>query len=176
MALLLSACGEAENPTGTPELTAAQSYDDYALYYLGTSFNGLPLTHAAMGPGSGIHRRRAWDFIYGDCTPSGGDAPSCTPPLDVQNWSICTRFPARYPGPTPKTTTIDGVETLPAGGGLDVYTGMTTVAIFGDHRSQVIRSLRPVNDEVGRGKLPPPVPGSLEGKLPCQQHALQRSR
>lgn len=171
----MSACAESRSPTSTPELTAAESYDDYALYYLGSSFDGFPLTSAAMGPGSGTGRKRAWDFIYGDCTPSG-DEPSCTPPLDLQNWSICTRFPARYPGPTQKTTTIDGVETLPAGGGLDVYTGLTTVVIFGGNRSQVIRSLTPVSGEAGPGKLPPPAPGSLEGKLPCQQHALQRSR
>lgn len=176
VALILSACGESESPASTSELTAAESYDDYALYYVGSSFGNLPLTSAALGPGSGTDRKRAWDFIYGDCTPSGGDAPSCAPPLDVQNWSICTRFPARYPGPTPETTTVHGAETLPAGGGLDVYTGQTTVVIFGANKSQVIRSLIPVGDDAGPNKLPPPAPGSLEGKLPCQAHALQRSR
>jgi hypothetical protein len=169
----VSACGGSERSTSTSELVDAKSFSDHTLYYLGGSFRGLPLTFAGLGSGSGTERRRAWDFIYGDCTPSGGDE-GCAPPLDVQNWSICTRFPALYPGPTPKTSPAHGAETLPAGGGLDVYTGRTTVVIFGEHKSAVIRSLTRVRDDVTPDTLPPPAPDSLEGKLPCQAQLLER--
>jgi hypothetical protein len=168
------ACGGSEQSTSTGELADARSFNDHTLYYLGSSFHGLPLTFAGLGPGSGTQRRRAWDFIYGDCTPPDGDEASCAPPLDVQNWSICTRFPALYPGPTPETSLMHGAETLPAGGGLDVYTGRTTVVIFGGNKPQVIRSLTRVSDDVRPDALPPPAPGSLEGKLPCQARGLHR--
>jgi hypothetical protein len=171
----VSACGGSERPTSTSdELADAKSFSDHTLYYLGSSFHGLPLTFAGLGPGSGTQRRRAWDFIYGECTPSDGEQPSCAPPLDVQNWSICSRFPALYPGRTPKTSPVHGAETLPAGGGLDVYTGRTTVVIFGGDKSAVIRSLTRVSDDATPDTLPPPAPGSLQGKLPCQAQLLHR--
>jgi hypothetical protein len=170
----ISACGGAEQHEIKSGLADARSFTDYPLYYLGGSFQDLPMTFAGLGPGSGTRERRAWDFVYGDCTPSGGDEASCRPPLDVQNWSICRRFPALYSGSTPETSPMRGAQTLPAGGGLDVYTGHTTVVIFGRHKSAVLRSLKPLNGDAAPGALPPPAPGSLEGKLPCQAQILHR--
>jgi hypothetical protein len=170
----LSACGGSGPTRGASAsgLDEARSFRDYTLYYLGDSFHGLPLTSAGRGPGSGTHLRRAWSFVYGSCTPSGDEG--CAPPLEVQNWSICTRFPALYPGPTPKTSPLHGAETLPAGGGLDVYTGHTTVVIFGGDKPAVVRSLTKVSDGEIPDALPPPAPGSLASRLPCQAQALDR--
>ena len=166
---LLSGCGSTTPAAG---LNQARSSNGYPLYYLGTSFHGLPLTSAGLGPGSGTGRQRAWSFIYGSCTASSDQG--CATPLEVQNWSICSRFPAIYPGPTPQTSTAHGAETLPTGGGLDVYTGHTTVVIFGRDRGAAIRSLTRVSNGATPQKLPRPAPGSLEGKLHCQAPAMQR--
>jgi hypothetical protein len=175
--LVLAGCGE--SGSGEPEesgvdLDQARSFDDYTLYYLGESFRGLPLTFAGLGPGSGTGLRRSWSFIYGDCTPPAGSDGGCAPPLEVQNWSICTRFPALYPGPTPNTSPMHGAETLPAGGGLDVYTGETTVVIFGQEGSAAVESLTRLEDETVPGELPAPAAGSLEGQLPCQAKRLRQ--
>jgi hypothetical protein len=151
-------------------LDAARSFDDYTLYYLGDSFQGLPLTYAGRGGGNGTGLRRSWSFIYGTCTPPPGNEGGCAPPVEVQDWSICTRFPAIYPGPTPKLAPADGAKSLPAGGGLDVYTGETTIVIFGGGKPSFVHSLRRVSDDVIPADLPPPSPGSLEGQLPCQAH------
>jgi hypothetical protein len=157
------------------ELGGCRVVRHYALYYVGGSHGGLPLTFSGRGPGDGEGLRRSWSFIYGDCEPAASEG-GCAPPLEVQNWSICTRFPALYPGPTPATRALDGAETLPAGGGLDVYTGRTTVVIFGRrrHRDEIVGSLVRVGAARTPAKLPPPVPGALEGSLPCQQQLLDR--
>lgn len=172
--LPLLGCGSSDSTdagTSAVGLDQARSFTDFTLYYLGDSYGALPLTFAGLGAGSG--KNRAWDFIYGDCTPADGEG-GCAPPLDVQNWSICTRFPALYPGPTPKTSPLHGAETVRAGGGLDIYTGRTTVVIFGGDKSAVTQSLTRVSDDVAPEALPPPVPGALEGKLACQAKQLRR--
>ncbi|MGH2963971.1 MAG: hypothetical protein ACRDMH_01135 [Solirubrobacterales bacterium] len=172
--VVLSACGQSDSRTpraADRELDRARSFDHYTLYYLGNSFRGLRLTDVLARPEFG---HETWDFIYGNCTPTGGEQPSCPPPLDIQNWSVCARFAAIYPGRTPKTSPVGGAETLPAGGGLDVYTGRTTVVIFGGGTTAVIHSLRRVSDDIKPDTLPEPVSGSLGGHLPCQAPALRR--
>ena len=172
--LTLGACGS-DSGSETSELDEARSFDDYALYYVGESYDDLSLAFAGLGPGDGEGLRRSWSFGYGDCEPPEGEG-GCPLPLEIQNWSICTRFPALYPGPTPKTESVGGAETLRAGGGLDVYTGRTAVVIFGqgDAKAQVLEDLRPVAGGAGPNRLPPPVPGALEGELPCQRGPQER--
>jgi hypothetical protein len=171
--LAASVCGGGtEVPRAdTDAVSEAKRFQGFTLYYLGDSFHGLRLTHAG-GPGrAGL---RTWSSIYGTCTPSGGSEPSCAPPLEIQNWSICDRFAAIYPGRTPHTVTARGAETLPAGGGLDVYTGRTTVVIFGGDQRSVLKSLRRVADDRRPHVLPAPVPGSIDGELPCQAKRMKR--
>jgi hypothetical protein len=174
MALTLGAC-DGESGSDTSAVDEASSFDDYTLYYVGKSYDNLPLTFAELGPGHGEGRRRAWSFGYGDCELPEGEG-GCPLPLEIQNWSICTRFPALYPGPIPNTESVRGAETLRAGGGLDVYTGRTAVVVFGqgDDKAQVVEDLRRVADGVEPKRLPPPAPGALEGNLPCQRGPLDR--
>lgn len=174
--MALAGCGDsAPESGGDPDgLTRARSFHAFTLYYAGDSFAGHDLRFAGLGPGSGSGLGRAWSFIYGDCTPPAGEG-GCSPPLEIQNWSICARFPALYGPPAPPTSTLDGAETLRiGGGGLDVYTGRTTVAIFGGDGTSVVPLLRRVSDDASPEALPPPAPGALAGKLPCQEDALRR--
>jgi hypothetical protein len=169
--LVIASCGGASSESGRSgalHLGKARAFSDYELYYLGKSFHGLPLTSVDAGEDFGY---TDWSFIYGDCIPSGGDEPSCAPPLEVQNWSICARFPARYTahkGQAPKTSPTTGMaRSLRAGGGQDIYTGHTTVVIFGGPKRQAPKNLRSVHGGLSHS-LPAPVPGSLSGELPCQ--------
>jgi hypothetical protein len=54
------------------------------VFYVGTEFAGLPLTHAEKWPEESPIEA---SFIYGDCEPSG-DEPRCTPPLQIQT-AVC---------------------------------------------------------------------------------------
>jgi hypothetical protein len=54
------------------------------VFYLGDSFAGLPLTHAAAG--DEVSPGRTADFTYGDCDVGPGiDPGGCPLPLEVQN-------------------------------------------------------------------------------------------
>lgn len=161
LSVTLAACG-GDNGVDPAE---AQAKSKFRLYYLGDSFHGLPLTDVTSGPG-GAPGRRTWSFIYGDCDPGGGDG-GCAVPLEVQNWGVCERHPALYPGQTPKPFSFRGAK---AGhiNGFSIYTGRTTVVIFGRLAEQAAKSLRVVGSREVSQRLPAPVKGALNGSLSCQ--------
>jgi hypothetical protein len=67
----------------TPE--TIRSYSASPLYWLGTRFEHWDLS-AILGPS---RSDGMISFIYGTCTPSDGDQPSCTPPIEVQVTPLC---------------------------------------------------------------------------------------
>jgi hypothetical protein len=159
---LLGAVGCREN--AGLSVKNAERFRTFGLYYLGESFRGLPLTY--VGRGSGRGPKRDWAFIYGSCEPSGGGG--CSPPLDVQNHSVCRRFPALYGEDEPDLIPIRGAMFTRGSGTL--YTGRTAVVINGSNTREVIQALRPVGSPAGaKRRLAPPNPGAVEGRLPCQR-------
>jgi hypothetical protein len=145
--LLLTGCGG-----GEADLSAARNFSRYPLYYLGNSFEGQPLT-AAPEP----YRN---SFIYGDCEAKSDQG--CAPPLEIQNASICQRYPLRYDVPARQYYGARGAVAgyFPSAGGTDLYTGGTTVTIFSSLRvpvRKIIAALRPVSGPSNLGRdLPPP--------------------
>ena len=169
-------------------LEEARRYQRFPVYYAGDKVAGLPLTSVNRDPvtapaGTPVapKLRRAgnvnsFDFTYGSCViPSGGEG-SCSLPLSIQVYPACARYPALYgsgPGsPVPKKTHIRGVPAAYFEGGyrLEIQTGASTIVIFGG-RSRMraaVAALEGLNVEVRPGQdLPPPVPGALDGSLPC---------
>lgn len=118
----LSACGgDSVDPndtlTRTPPLRGewtieeAQQFDEFALYWLGPEFRGVPLTRVyrfdtrasdppAEHPENGVH------LMYGTCEVSGSfpDPGSCSPPIQINmegpGQRYCDKY-ALYPGRTP---------------------------------------------------------------------------
>ncbi len=62
------------------------------LYWLGPYFAGMRLT-------STPEEHRYATFVYGDCELPEGEG-GCSPPIQIQNWSVCARNPLRM-GPIP---------------------------------------------------------------------------
>jgi hypothetical protein len=156
---------------GTPDLDEAKRFRQFELYYLGSSFEGLPLTD---GPDEHLRDRRPprpVGFIYGDCEPEG-DA-GCAPPLEIQVWPSCMRNPTSYSGPGSRPRSRFRARAVPAaevGGGTDVYTGRVTIAIFSDRprTRRAIAALRGLNTGVEPGDpLPSPTRAALEGRAAC---------
>jgi hypothetical protein len=200
---LAIACGEqsaegqsaeeqsAEGATSTFDFTHSDmtleetaSFQDFSLYYLGESFEGLALTSITQRddpaePNEPV-RANYVGYIYGDCTIASGDE-ACAPPLEVQVWPACTRNYSTYqltPTPGSQLPHTDIVvrgapgAVFEEGHRLEVYTGAETVVIFGDDEAQLFRaadSLASVNGGgIGPGDpLPAPVAKAMAGTLSC---------
>lgn len=193
IALVLAALG-AGGCKGQPvklksnsSLDEARVYKKFPVYYAGDKVAGLPLTSVSRNPvtappGTPVapKLRRAgsvssFDFTYGSCVIPPGTEGSCSLPLSIQVYPACARYPALYGGrfsPVPKKTRIRGVPAAYFEGGyrLEIQTGAATIVIFGG-RSRMraaVAALEGLNVHVRPGqKLPPPVPGALDGSLPC---------
>lgn len=76
-----------------------KTFDEYPLVYLGDEYEGLPLVYCehrrTSGTSYGIPPTDQVFFIYGRCTPTGDDAPSCAPPLQVHILPGCSPIPVR---------------------------------------------------------------------------------
>jgi hypothetical protein len=68
-----------------PDIEAAKAFKRFPLYWLGERFEGWKLSAIV-----GLDYDAPYiTFVYGTCTPGGGDEPSCTPPLEVQVFPFC---------------------------------------------------------------------------------------
>jgi hypothetical protein len=199
-ALMLAACG-----TATPGMSTADSRDDpsatesrsegpsafaradahafsaFPLYWLGGSFDRLPLIAITRRKDASIAgqdvRADYVGFVYGDCVAT--DETGCPPPLEVQVWPACERALADYaltPAGAPVPHRMTRVRGVPAasferGLRLELYTGDVTVVIFGLVKKSVLRAaaaLRAANDLASdRERLPQPVRGAMRGHLRC---------
>lgn len=141
-------------------------------YWFGATFEDL-----VVEPSTGDASTPTW--IYGKCVPTP-DA-GCLPPLQVQNWALRRRHPARY---VRAIRCVRGtVKRVPAAvfettGGLEVYAGQTVIFIVGRNTAQVMRSARAIRPHgASRASLrlaapPASVPRSLRR---CRRGNLQQA-
>jgi hypothetical protein len=128
-------------------------------YYLGKAFAG----HRLSGFFSRPDEHEWHGFLYGH--PHGAF------PFEVQSWSVCARYPARYPS-RPHVFPFRGAKAAwnPYGESFEIYTGRVAIVIFSDRPRHSKTAGRAVRDVTGARprQLPPPVKGALDGRLPCQ--------
>src|SRR5712691_6097606 len=60
-----------------PDIESARQFRAFPLYWVGRRFENWDVTRIEGVNGRGM----LVSFIYGDCTPAGGEQPSCTPPF-----------------------------------------------------------------------------------------------
>lgn len=180
LALLALLCGTVLPGCGDDEISLAEveKFDAYPLYYAGDEVAGHELEEifgAEEWQRDPDQRSVGFVFIYGTCEPaepSGLDGQSCAPPIQIQVHSVC----GSHLGPSrgeERTFALRGARAVAGDGGVEIFTGRTSVDIFagGDPRliKAVVRSLRQVGEAAPAERLPPPVPGAVHGRLPCQQ-------
>jgi hypothetical protein len=154
-------------PAGNLSIVEARRLREYDLYWVGRNFGELVLSSISrMEESTPGGRGEAVHLAYGS--------------FEIQVYPACFRGRYLYEGqrglgPVPGDTTVRGVPAAFFEGGarLEIYTGDSTVVIFGSGRAQVIRianTLRGLNVSVGAGEpLPRPEPGALEGTLACDR-------
>jgi hypothetical protein len=151
---------------------------NFSAYYLGDSFQGIPLKKKlrdCTNPRSRqIGRVNYVSFIYGDCVASSD--MGCAPPFEVQSAPACERNLSQYRRGSYRLLKVRGVPAATFGGDaqLEIYTGDATVAIFGPSRSRVLIASEALMSVPGSGTsiparvdLPKPARGALQGKLAC---------
>lgn len=168
---------------------------NFPTYSLGSSFESMPITAinrvCEIPSPHELPRPNFVEFIYGTCVPDP-DTNACQPPVAIQSWPACERNLSSYAQSGIDDFQLEYVLTTLRGvpGALfesalraEVYTEDATVVIFGETADQTMRAVNAVRQEpagaaagalapinrldVG-GKLPPPLPGALKGRLPCQ--------
>ncbi|HEY4996602.1 MAG TPA: hypothetical protein VII03_01325 [Solirubrobacteraceae bacterium] len=134
----------------------------YPVYWLGSSFRGMPVTEATHDPGG------AYSVLYGDCLQGGQG--TCVAPLRI----VSSPDNSFVPGGDAKTQTrtIRGVSATVAGGGRTILlaTGRIVVGIYAtdaDAAAAAARAIVPINAVASASEpLPPRLPDSGFGARP----------
>jgi hypothetical protein len=172
--LVLLALGTACSTGRTePDVEGAKKFSAFPLYWAGDRFERWELVTV-----EGLHGPAEFvTFIYGTCKPHGGDAPSCTPPLQIQVFPLCAHLEVVARAPIWKRRRIRGAPVGAFDSAPVLFTRGAQVKVYrgeGSDRglpSRALRTLRSVNrvpPVVGPfDPIPPPVPGILDGTRRC---------
>lgn len=98
--------------------------DPTDLYWLGPYFGGMQMTATPEDT-------RFATYIYGDCEFPEGEG-GCSPPVQIQNWSTCTRNPLRLDVIPSQVFPLrgGGIATAYDASRVEVGTGDRTVTVF----------------------------------------------
>jgi len=148
-------------PVAAEKIQTARDFKGFPLYWLGESFESLALTNAHIVPEALAPTLDEVRFIYGTCTPPPG-GEGCALPLDILVEPLCFTPPERIGVTRADAQDFRGAKALWIGDHLRIWTGDTTIAIFGYPRERIqaaADALVPLgNIEVALidSKLPPP--------------------
>lgn len=180
---------------GPQRMTDAQlaAFPDFALYSVGDSFDGLPLSETIREKTSYLLRsedptsRTELDrlyLIYGQVCMDPLTQPDCYPRVSIEITPACRRNRSMYDGPAAAqpiaTRTVRGVPADEFTSSLAIYTGSVAVVIHTNpadskQADRVAAALEPLNglaregttDSRSGNDLPAPEPGAAEGLAPC---------
>jgi hypothetical protein len=154
--------------------TEVDELANFGLYALGARFEDLDLEAVIRT----CNRTNSVSYVYGECTPPGGEG-GCAPPVEIQVWPACERYPGRH-GSRGRFGTRRGVPALETDAGVELYSGDSSIIVFGDDPDRVDRAvaaLQPVQlgkalDETPPAthpmqRLEPPIAGATAGRLRC---------
>jgi len=178
IALVLTTAG-CSSLFGDPEVDAseAREFDGYPLYWVGERFERWDLVHVDIRP-------QLTTFVYGDCEPTGGDEPSCTPPLEIQVSPLCAHLDVVARAPIWRRRSIRGApvgtsDSAPvlftSGAQVKVYRGEGSDAGLPRRALEALRSINDVPPVIGpTGSIPGADPTMLAGERPCAASGATR--
>lgn len=140
-----AAVGGQGQPVAAEKLQEARDFKEWPLYWLGESFDSLPLTGIDfLTPEQGMPTMRAVSFIYGTCTPPP-DAGGCAAPLNIQVDPLSFIPPEKISGVT-RGDLFDfrGAKAVWVDDHLRIWTGDSTIAIFGHPRERIEKAAQEI--------------------------------
>ncbi len=167
--------GRVRNSPGF-DLTEAQQFEEFGLYWLGDSFQGLPLTRIFRkdyaGPYAGS-RRNIVGLDYGDCTiptdlPDGAER-ACSIPLTIQVRPYC-EVTLQMVADSVKTGAPVDVRGAPAqwtGGDIILWTSTSSISIAGVNADLVNAAAHALVGLNGQGPTSADAPLGPPGSLDC---------
>lgn len=163
-ALALSACGDTLQTKSVQEtdLDYAASEPAFPVYWLGRSFEGLPVTTVDRDPGG------AYLIAYGNCVVGGQD--TCVTPLLVITSPDNSFLPGGVAGRA--LVRVRGRMAALAQGGrtIQLATGVVVVSIFAQTPTlarAAAQLIDPINQRGSLGRdLPPPLPDTQFDQVP----------
>jgi hypothetical protein len=156
--------------TFTPE--TIRKFSDHPVYWLGTHFERWNLSRI-LGP---YRAGGTISFIYGDCTPRGGDEPSCSPPIDVQVSPLCRHLAPVAANPIWRRRHIRGAPVGTIDNAPVMFTSTVQVKVYQGvpdsglslRALRALRSANLVKPVIDATQLIPPAPVPvLEGTRAC---------
>lgn len=171
--IALAGCGE-----DAPSLKEVKRFKGYPVYYAGEEVLGRPITEDLGGEEQVNPQERVWFFVYGDCEDPPEGEGGCAP-FQIHNYSTCSRWASQLdqaPVGLNRRAALRPFRGAKARyrraeHSVEIFTGRTTITIGGGSDPKMLktalRQLREVH-QAEPSRLPPPAPGSLSGKLPCQ--------
>jgi hypothetical protein len=177
-------CGRTDiGPAPEHNLRPARQFVEYPLFYVGSSFRGLPLTGDGHADIANYHHGTSIAFLYGQCElPPGGEG-GCAPPVQIDNFPSCVEYPGRYRSLRPRRfIQLRGVPAAvfhdygikgPVFDKLELYSRKTTIVIRANAGLNVAREiaqrLQGTNVNIQpRQPLPPPRSAYLHMKRSCR--------
>lgn len=158
--------------------TGADEPANFEVFDLGAVFESLPTTIVfrrcdVPDPLDEGWRANFVSYIYGSCDPVETEQHGCSPPLEVQSWPACERALADYTvgpdsaRPVYQSLLVRGASaaSFEDGHRLEVYTGGSTVVIFGEDAPQVQRAADALRRSSYGGALGGLVPEPLAAPL-----------
>lgn len=151
------------------ELSDAQAFTGFSIYFAGERANGAPLRDSEA---TGHGRAGAVVIEYGPCEAVVTYHPSC---LQLVNNSMCRAHPARF-DPALDTFPLNGAQAAWIESGVfEVYTGKVAVSFIAKNRamgSRIARRLRAVRPRERTNTLRPPNKQLLHGEANCQRDVV----
>jgi hypothetical protein len=161
-AVAAAGCGTSQpGPLTATELSEAQTFPYFRVYWVGRSFDGRPL--AAADGLKGYIEKVGDSVYYGDCVNSKGilGGGNCLLPLQVT--TVIYALHSNKALGEQHNILVRGVPATvyDEGRAIEIYSGRVAIDIFSDtyaHALQASNELFPLNAPgSGSGELPPPV-------------------
>ncbi len=160
----VGACGNTlqDQPVAPSVLEPAVRQEQFPVYWLGGTFQGLGITRIALDPSG------AWEIHYGNCTVGGEN--TCVTPLEVVTSPDNSFLPG---GQAPRREVpIRGVRAVAARGGktLTVATGGVVLDIYAERpglaRAAAAAAVTIGTPDTPGAPLPKPLPDTGFGETP----------